>query len=97
MLERHRARFDGIWTDNDYPPGLVVGVIASVATRGRSVGELHALGRELEQLLEAVSGSGVLTARSAYDLVQAGRAAVIVGQREGPWLDVEDSALPSVH
>lgn len=90
LLDRHRARWAGMWTDDDYGPGLVVGVFGSLPARRRSVGELFDLGQELTDLLGAYSGAGELTARSVFNLVRGGRAALVVGQREGPWLDVKE-------
>ena len=90
VVERHRAHFDGIWTDTDVlPHALSVGVLVSVDPRRRSVGDVYELGRELSDLLAAVDGSGELVARSARDLVRGGKAAVLVGQPESSWLDVK--------
>jgi hypothetical protein len=90
VLSRHRAVWSGVWTDDDHGPGLVVGVVAAMATRGRTVGELYELGVELVALLGAASGTGELTARSTRDLLRAGRAHVLVGQRESSWLEVKE-------
>jgi hypothetical protein len=57
-----------------------------VPTRGRTVGDALAIGREVEALIHAASG-GHLSLESAVDLVRTGRAAALVGVQEGPWLD----------
>ena len=94
VLDRYRADWGGIWTDDDYGPGLIVGVISSMGVRRRTVGELFDLGQDLSDLLGAYSGAGELTARSVFDLVRGGRAPLLVGQREGPWLDVKEPPYP---
>lgn len=94
VLERYGADWDGVWTNDDYGPGLIVGVLASLPVRRRRVGELADLGQDLSDLLGAYSGAGALTARTVFDLVRGGRAALVVGQREGPWLDVKEVPYP---
>ena len=71
VLDRYRAEWDGVWTDDDYGPGLVVGVSASMLVRRRCVGDLFDLGQDLSDLLGAYSGAGELTARSVVDLAGA--------------------------
>jgi hypothetical protein len=94
VLDRFRANWSGVWTDGEYATGLIVGVIASIDVRRRTVGELFELGSDLSDLLTAYSGAGELTARSVFDVVRGGRAAVLVGQREGPWLDAKEDPYP---
>ncbi len=94
VLNRYRADWVGTWSDDDHGPGLVVGVIASMGVRRRRVGELFDLGQALSDLLGAYSGAGELTARSVFDLVRGGRAPLLVGQREGTWLDVKEVPYP---
>jgi hypothetical protein len=72
VLDRYGAHWIGVWTDNDYGPGLIVGVIASMPVRRRNVGELFDLGQDLSDLLRAYSKAGELTARSVFDLVRGG-------------------------
>jgi hypothetical protein len=57
-------------------------------TRGRTVPELLELGRSVEELLGAFR-SGRLTRGTALDLLRAGRADLLIGMSEGPWLDVK--------
>jgi hypothetical protein len=52
---------------------------------------LFELGQDLHDLLGALSGAGELTARSVFDVVRGGRTPVLLGQREGPWLDVKEA------
>lgn len=90
VLKRYSADWGGLWTDDDYGPGLVVGVIASLPVRRRCVGDLASLGKDLSDLFGAYSGAGALTARTVWGLVRGRRAPLIVGQREGRWLDVKE-------
>jgi hypothetical protein len=57
-------------------------------TRGRTVGDLYQLGRQVLAYLEAMEGRG-LTARAAAMLVRNGHAAALMGQEECSWLEVK--------
>jgi hypothetical protein len=87
-LSRHNAVFEGVWTD-DQGGGTVVVVEAALAGAGRSVGELFALGVDLELLLGAAGGDTQLSAQTAVDLIKAGRLDVLPGQPESTWLDAK--------
>lgn len=88
LLARHRARWHGRWLEHE-DQFVSMGVSASLAGSGRSLGELDALAPDLQTLLAAVTDPSGLTARSALDLVRAGRFDVLVGQPEGLWLDAK--------
>lgn len=87
LLARHRARWDGMW--NDDQGGPLIGVSARLKGGRRSLGELYELGIELQLLLDAAGGATGLTARTAADLVRATRLDVIRGQPESIWLDAK--------
>jgi hypothetical protein len=56
--------------------------------RGRTIGDVYRVGRDLTDLLDAAS-TGHLTLWSVVHLVRAGRADLVIGQEEGQWLDVK--------
>jgi hypothetical protein len=88
LLARHRGAWGGMWTDAE--AGWVsVGVSAALSGSARSLGELYALGEELQMLLTAAGGAGGLSAPTAADLVRAARVDVLLGQPESAWLDAK--------
>lgn len=56
--------------------------------RGATVGDAIEFGQAVESLLHAVHGGG-LTADSAFALLVAGRADLLIGQPESAWLEVK--------
>ena len=56
--------------------------------RGATVADAVEFGQAVESLLNAVRGGG-LTAESAFALVAAGRADLLIGQAESSWLEVK--------
>jgi hypothetical protein len=58
--------------------------------RQRTLKDLHEIGHGAKALLDAFA-SGRLTRETTMDLLRARQADVLVGQPEGPWLDVKSS------
>src|SRR5450755_3675328 len=59
----------------------------AIPTRGKTVDDALGIGDEVMALLAAVGGGGVLSLATTLELVRAGHAKVLVGQREGSWFD----------
>ncbi|GIF16610.1 hypothetical protein [Actinoplanes teichomyceticus] len=64
--------------------------ILAVPTRSKTLESLYRIGDGVRALFAAAS-TGVLTRRTVQDLVVAGRADLLIGQPEGPWLDVKSA------
>ena len=88
LLAQHNAGWTGTWTDDE---GAFLGIHAGASLAGerRSVGELYRLGSDLQDLLDAASGTGALTAQATRHLVAAGRLSLLLGQRESRWLEAK--------
>lgn len=69
------------------PPYLWEATLNPVVGR-RTLGELQRAADEAVALLNAAA-SGQLTRKSALELLRAGRPDALIGQPEGPWLDVK--------
>lgn len=94
LLRRRAATFVFAEADDSYvgPPYLVT-IRVKPAVRGRSVGELFEIGDAVERLISTLEADQLeLTRGTARDLVRGGRADLLVGQPEGPWLDVKGRA-----
>lgn len=57
-----------------------------ISTRGKSVADALAIGREALATIQASTG-GALDLQSSVDLLRAGYAQALVGHAEGPWFD----------
>lgn len=91
ILGRSAAAFVSAEVDGHYvaPPYLVT-IRVKPVIRGRSVGELFELGEAVETLVATSDTDQLeLTRTTARDLVRGGRADLLIGQPEGPWLDVK--------
>ncbi|MFF7327221.1 ATP-binding protein [[Kitasatospora] papulosa] len=56
--------------------------------RGKLLSELYSIGQDVMAFLDALQG-GVLTRETAVSLLRAEKADLLIGQPEGPWLDVK--------
>ncbi|WP_143661903.1 ATP-binding protein [Streptomyces glaucescens] len=90
-LARRRAALRDIEMTVDYHTSPFVWRIdIECNLRNRLVRELYEIGSGAISLLEAAE-SGELTRETTIELLRAGRADVLIGQPEGPWLDVKSS------
>lgn len=89
-LKRQRASLGNVEMDPySYHP-LVWDIEISCSPRGRDMADLFQVGEGALALLQAFE-SGELTRETTLDLLRSGNAGVLIGQEEGPWLDVKSS------
>ena len=89
LLQRHRLMLLEAWLDGHYvaPPWLWHARIG-LHTHGWILAALFQVGEDVIALMDAMT-SGQLTRTTTADLVRGGQARVLIGQPEGPWLDVK--------
>lgn len=87
-LQRRRASLLTVEIDYGYP--LTWRLDLSCSPRGRDMADMFHLGEGVLALLQA-SESGQLTRETTLDLLRSGHAQVLIGQEEGPWLDVKSA------
>ena len=90
LLRRHGAHLGGTSSRGAIRGGLRLDVSLTYPAKRRTVGDVLAFGADAKLLLDAaLNGGGRLNAAVAADLVRGRRADLLVGQREGNWLDVK--------
>ncbi|MET7540043.1 ATP-binding protein [Streptomyces sp. NPDC005507] len=89
-LRRNRAALASIDLGEYSRKPLVWNLGIDVSTRVRDVANLYRIGEGALALLEA-HASGELTRVTALDLIRSGHAHTLIGQEEGPWLDVKSA------
>jgi hypothetical protein len=93
-LEPYLARNRCILTDwqlsKYYANPYVISVRVLPSLRGKSALDLLNIGKDVASLLDAIQG-GSLTRETTLDLLRGGRAEILIGQPEGPWLDVKSA------
>jgi hypothetical protein len=62
--------------------------VLGIPTRAKTLQHLYEIADSVVTLLEAAA-SGDVTRQTVVDLILGGRANLLIGQREGPWLDVK--------
>ncbi|MEU6825731.1 ATP-binding protein [Streptomyces atriruber] len=89
-LKRQRASVRSVEMDlYSYHP-LIWNIEISCSLRGRDMADLFQIGEGTLALLRAFE-SGELTRETALELLRSGNASVLIGQEEGPWLDVKSA------
>ncbi|WP_405673349.1 hypothetical protein OG848_28100 [Streptomyces canus] len=89
-LERQRSMVSRVEMDPySYHP-LVWNIDISCSPRRRDMADLFQIGEGALALLQAFE-SGELTRETTLDLLRSGNANVLIGQEEGPWLDVKSA------
>lgn len=63
-------------------------VVITTSTRGKTLYQLYEIAESVTRLFDAVT-SGRITRETIVDLITGGRADLLVGLPEGPWLDVK--------
>ncbi|THC52353.1 MULTISPECIES: ATP-binding protein [unclassified Streptomyces] len=90
-LARHRATLRNVeMVGNVAASPWIWDFDIECSLRLRTLEDLHEIGHGALALLDAVA-SGQLTRETTLDLLRAGHADVLIGQPEGPWLDVKSS------
>lgn len=89
-LKRRRASVTKVEMDPYYVHPLIWNIEISCSPRGRNMADLFQIGEGALALLQAF-GSGELTRETTLDLLRSGNAQVLIGQEEGPWLDVKSA------
>ncbi|WP_207212657.1 ATP-binding protein [Streptomyces leeuwenhoekii] len=97
-LTRKRCILADWQLDQYYTNPCVIDIKVLPSLRGRTLMDLFDLGKDITSLLDAMQ-RGSLTRQTTLDLLRGGRAEVLIGQPEGPWLDVKsahyDLSMPS--
>lgn len=88
LLERHKAVFAGCGSVYYEGGAWEITLSAIWQTRGKTVADAVAVGKEMQELMEASVG-GTLTPATAKDLITSGHAQLLRGQPEGQWLDAK--------
>ncbi|KAB1912281.1 AlbA family DNA-binding domain-containing protein [Micromonospora noduli] len=89
LLQRTNSRLLSVASDGGRPSApYYYRVKFSVVTWGRNLHDLYQVGQGVKAIFDA-SVTGELTRETAADLVAGGRADLLQGLPEGPWLDVK--------
>ncbi|MFF7249858.1 ATP-binding protein [Embleya sp. NPDC008237] len=89
-LKRRRASVSNVELVDCVPQGVIWNIEIACSPRGRDMADLFQIGEGAMALLQAFQ-SGELTRETTLDLIRSGNAQVLVGQEEGPWLDVKSA------
>ncbi|WP_328447283.1 hypothetical protein OG780_11465 [Streptomyces sp. NBC_00386] len=87
-LQRCRTSVESVAWDPDYTHPTVWNIEISCSTRGRDLADFFKVGEGALALLKAFE-SGELTRDTTLNLLRSGHGKVLIGQEEGPWLDVK--------
>jgi hypothetical protein len=90
LLRRFGAQVVGIEVGPRTTAPYHHALFITAPTRGKTLKELHAIAESVVKLLEAAD-TGRLFRHTVVDLVAGGRADLLIGQPEGPWLDVKSA------
>lgn len=85
QLQRHRLNVIELWQD-EQTLANVARLTIELSPRGRTVGDLLAIGDDLRRLWDA-SVEGALTPGTVADLLRAQRPKLMVGQPESIWFE----------
>lgn len=89
-LARNRCVITEWRLDPYYRSPYVVKVRLMPSLRGRTLWDLYRIGEEVISLVGAMQG-GALTRETTLGLLRGGHSGVLIGQQEGPWLDVKNT------
>ncbi|MGQ4416287.1 helix-turn-helix domain-containing protein [Streptomyces sp. SAS_269] len=89
-LKRYRASVTKVEMNPNYYHPLMWDIEISCSPRGRNTADLFRIGEGALALLQAFE-SGELTRETTLELLRSGNAQVLIGQEEGPWLDVKSA------
>ncbi|MFC1412861.1 ATP-binding protein [Streptacidiphilus sp. N1-12] len=85
-LQRNRSTLAGVELDPFDPS--IWNITLACSTRGRDAAEMFRVGEGALALLVAYD-TGKPSRETTLDLLRSGNAHVLIGQEEGPWLDVK--------
>lgn len=89
LLQRTQFRLVSVVDEGGRPSApYFYSAVFSVVTRGKSLEDLYRVGQGIRALFDAAA-TGELTRETVVDLIAGGRADLLVGLPEGPWLDVK--------
>jgi hypothetical protein len=83
-VDTDEADYGGYW-------GLIFSL--DVRRRGTTVGEAYKLAKDILELVDYAE-DGEITRERALDLLRSGRVDVLLGRREGDWLDCKRTPYP---
>jgi hypothetical protein len=92
LLRRHGAMPQRVEVRDEFGVEEVLINFSFVSIRGKRVADVQKAGTEVAELASAVSADGVLDSRAIEALILAGRALVLVGQKEHQEFDAKASA-----
>ncbi|WP_139134573.1 ATP-binding protein [Streptomyces sp. TP-A0874] len=97
-LRKRRATLRDVSTGESFTAPFTWRLHIDCSIRSRTLEDLYSIASGAVMLLSAAK-SGELTRETTLDLLRAGNAEVLIGQQEGPWLDVKSSHydLASTH
>ncbi|WP_199515714.1 hypothetical protein [Nucisporomicrobium flavum] len=88
LLKRHNAMLVSAKIGHRTTPPFIHEVLLTTSTRGKTLETLFQIGENVTTLIDAAR-AGLIARDTVLDLVLGGRADLLVGQPEGPWLDVK--------
>jgi hypothetical protein len=91
LLRRHGARVNRVSFTDDFGRPRVSIEFEYGSLRGLRVRDAYAVGLEVEALASSVNACGELDVAAIVDLVVAGQAELLVGQRENRYFDAKRS------
>jgi len=95
VLQRHGASVSVSVDTDEADYGGYWGLIFSldIRRRGTTVGEAYKLAKDILELVD-YADDGEITRERALDLLRSGRVDVLLGRREGTWLDCKRTPYP---
>ncbi|WP_229674762.1 AlbA family DNA-binding domain-containing protein [Nakamurella endophytica] len=100
LQQSHVSIFAMEYTDDHIgAPPYLLSLLLEPSIIGKSVAALHEVGLGMIALIESVEEGGLLDRTAALHVLRARRAEALIGQPEGPWLDVKEKLydLASLH
>lgn len=89
LLKRHKTELVTVRVDGDRAAAPYFHTITlAVPTRGKTLQQLYDIADSVLTLIDAAT-AGHVTRKTAVDLILGGRADLLIGLPEGPWLDVK--------
>jgi hypothetical protein len=87
-LQRNRSTFVSAELDPYHQAPFIWNIKIACSPRNRDMADMFRIGKGALALLHAYD-DGKLSRETTLDLLRSGNAQVLIGQEEGPWLDVK--------